>query len=131
MILRNLVLVTLAVLGNSSHASARLRYEVPPDTVAERLARAVHRSGQHIIYPRILIMCAKGELFMMAGIVNSPENVEFMTATHVRSYILIDEYRDFEAGPGGARGEDSVIWLERNVSAAQAERLLRATRLEI
>jgi hypothetical protein len=82
-------------------------------------------------YPRILLMCAKGELFMMAGIVNSPDSVDFMSATHVRSYILIDEHRDFEAGPGGARGEDSVLWLERNVSAEQAARILRANRLEI
>jgi hypothetical protein len=82
-------------------------------------------------YPRILLTCAEGELFMMAGIVNSPDNVEFMSAAHVRSYILLDGHRDFEAGPGGARGEDSVIWLERSVSPDQAERILRANRLEI
>lgn len=80
---------------------------------------------------RVLLMCDAGKPHIMAGVVATPDEAAFHGAISKRSYLELDGAEALVAGPGGAKAEDSVLWLSRSLDNSTARKLLRANMLDI
>jgi hypothetical protein len=82
---------------------------------------------------RVLLLCTeRKQLNMWAGIVTSPEITKGRLATLKRAYVEFDGREVLaESGPSSVHPDNAVIWIIRNLSAAQVHDLATVQRLGI
>ena len=84
---------------------------------------------------RLLLICAKGELLAMGGIVTTPEATKERLgelAPSARTYLEFDDAEELvEDGRGGLSAEGSVLFLDRKLDTAHAKQLLKTKSLGI
>jgi hypothetical protein len=78
---------------------------------------------------RVVVICGPRGVSLLAGIVTNPE----LSAEHeywkARSYLEFDGTETFVIKGGGAKAKDSVLWIQRDMSDADAKRLLKTSTL--
>jgi hypothetical protein len=116
----------------------RLRFAnngVAPPVAEIRLAgmRPYLRVEQehHNVTTRVLFTCMDRRLSIGFGIVTDPETSQFIVAFPKRSYLELDHQEYLQvAGKVGAEANDSVVWLWRDLTAANLATITRASKVD-
>lgn len=84
----------------------------------------------HDVTSRILLMCDSSGYSILAGIVTDPETSLSMRGTAARNYLELDR-REFlpMAGDVGMSVQDSVLWIDRDLSDEQMSAIESASEI--
>ena len=80
-----------------------------------------------LVTSRVLLVCEEGQLYLSGGIVTTPELSSAKAAGATRNYLEFDADEVLPMpGTQGMRVVDSVLWIDRPLSALQINKLIRA-----
>jgi hypothetical protein len=80
---------------------------------------------------RVILLCTSTGISLHAGIVTTPELSSEHEQWKARSYLEFDDAERFIIKGGGATANQSVLWLDRDLSAADARDLLNSSTMSM
>ena len=84
----------------------------------------------HDVAVRVLLSCDNRQVRLMFGIVTERDLTAMRYETAIRSYLDFDDSdRLIMSGQNGLRAEDSVLWIQRSLTGADASMLARTQML--